>query len=285
MPSVGVTFAYHRLGGYSTERVRPIGGTGWRGPCRCLSEGVSSVGGSKTVSALGSLLRDRSVWALLVLSPVITASAGIITANGSNLLVAAVLNAAAGAIICGVILLVLSRTDRRIAAGHLGPLTSAHEGHLGDWAQPGIVLQHGSGLYPDWYFHLRLEEELDRAERYGLHFTLLVLTKPQSAETVSEWFANKIQARLRKTDLPALLDDGRLGVLLLHTQRAGALRRRLTSMPAFGGTVGFACFPEDGEDIATLMDVASRTVARTPEEERRPIARAARRKVRLTFDG
>jgi hypothetical protein len=243
------------------------------------------VGRSKTVSALYSLLHDRSVWPLLLLSPVITASVGLITANGSSLLVAAVLNAAAGVIICGMLLLAVSRTGHRIADGHLDPLSSAHERRLGDWAQPGIVLQHGSGLYPDWYFHLRLEEEMDRAERYGLHFTLLVLTKPQSAETVSEWFANKIQARLRKTDLPALLDDGRLGVLLLHTQRAGALRRRLTNMPSFGGAVGFACFPEDGDDVATLMDVASRTVVRSPLEERRPIARGPRRKVRLTFDG
>lgn len=243
------------------------------------------MGRSKTVSALGSLLHDRSVWLLLVISPAMTASAGIVTANGSNLLVAVVLNAAAGVIICGMLLLVLSGTARRTADGHLDPSRSVHEERLADWAQPGIVRQRGRGLYPDWYFHLRLEEEMDRAERYGLHFTLLVLTKPHSAETVSEWFANNIQARLRKTDLPAVLDDGRLAVLLLHTQRAGALRRRLTNLPSFGGTVGFACFPEDGEDVATLMDVASRTVVRSPLEERRPIARGPRRKVRLTFDG
>jgi hypothetical protein len=234
---------------------------------------------------MSSLSRDRPVRALLAGGPIVAAGMGVLAATAPGIVFAVAISAAAGVLVCAMLIAAAGLAVHHALDLQIEPATSAHEGRLSDLAQLVTVRQHGRGLYPDWYFHLRLEEEMDRAERYGLHFTLLVLTKPEDAETVGEWFSSRIQPRLRKTDLPALLDDGRLAVLLLHTQRAGALRRRLTSMPAFGGTVGFACFPEDGEDVATLMDIAGRTVARTPEEERRPIARAPRRKVRLTFEG
>ena len=235
---------------------------------------------SKTMMAVGPLLRHRFLRLLLIIGPAITAAVGTFTASESNLLVAAVLNAAAGVIICGTLLLVLSVTARRVADGQLNLVRSIHEGRLSDWARLGIIRQRSGGLYPDWYFHLRLEEERDRAQRYGLHFTVLVLTRPRTRESMSEWFAAKIQPQLRKTDLPALLEDNQLAVLLLQTQRASAMRRRLATLPAFGGTVGFACFPEDGDDVATLLDTAMGNAAGVdPEQASDPSTKNSPRRI------
>ncbi len=122
-------------------------------------------------------------------------------------------------------------------------------------------------LYLGWYFDLRLEEELVRAERYGIDASLLTLRvlddvggplSPERQE-LNNRLAEVAAAKLRQTDIPGILDDLRYAVLLPHTNKeraATVAERLLKAMRPYRLALGVAAFPEDGASPKELLAAA-----------------------------
>ncbi len=226
---------------------------------------------SDTISALSPLLRHRTLRMALVGAPGVTAAVGILTATESNLGLVVILNLAAGIIISSALFIAVSTVARRVADERV-QLTQATEQEV--WrarAQRFSIHNGDTGLYADWYFRLRLQEELERSKRYELHFAML-LVKPmglhQDTElgTATGWFGEHIQRHLRRSDLPALLQDGSLGVVMPNTGRRAAreVQRRITAeLASLDPKSGLACFPDDGADVTELTTAACQN---TPQQ-------------------
>jgi hypothetical protein len=76
-----------------------------------------------------------------------------------------------------------------------------------------------TGLYANWYFRLRVEEEIARASRYGQPFTMLRIAAPTPDGLNAPRLA--IKGWLREVDFAGDLGD-LLAVLLPNTTRDGA---------------------------------------------------------------
>ncbi len=224
---------------------------------------------SDTISAFSPLLRHRALRMLLVASPGITAAVAILTATESNLAWVVVLNLSAGIIISSALFLAISMVARHIADERV-QLAQATEQEVWRARAQRLSIHNGdTGLYADWYFRLRLQEETERSKRYGLHFAVL-LVKPmglhQDTElgTATAWFGEHIQRHLRRSDRPALLQDGSLGVVMPNTGHRAArevLRRITAELAALEPKSGLACFPDDSTDVTQLLILASQNAA------------------------
>ncbi len=123
--------------------------------------------------------------------------------------------------------------------------------------------------YLGWYFDLRLEEELVRAERHHIDASLLTLRvlddiggplSPERTE-LNNRLAEAAAAKLRRTDIPGILDDQQYAVLLPHTNKERAIvvaERLLKAMRPYRVVVGVAAFPEDGASPKELLAAAER---------------------------
>jgi GGDEF domain-containing protein len=209
---------------------------------------------------------------LLVAAPGLMAAVATLTASESNLALSVSLNVAAAIILSSVLFIAVSVVARQSAQEQAALARAAEQGLWRARTNLLSIQDEDTGLYTDWYFRLRLQEEAERSKRYGLPFTVL-LVKPMGlpldaqAETAGEWFGDHVRDRLRRSDLAALLQDSSLGVLLPHTPRSTALQSRLAK--AIGSTearVGIACFPEDGDDAKELIEAASGAVTQQPGE-------------------
>jgi two-component system response regulator AtoC len=155
-----------------------------------------------------------------------------------------------------------SRADREVA----------EESHVDPEA---MLCDEVSGLYQAWYFDRRVKDEVDRCSRYRRTFALAVwdlqLLPGEAVPDESITAAGKVvQAEIRTSDLGGRLDRTRFGALLIEASPAtarvvahrvkGTLEMRL---PGVGGAwrSGFACFPDDGVDADTLIQVALRKVS------------------------
>lgn len=224
---------------------------------------------SKTASAVSPLLRNRMLRILLIAAPGIMGAAAVMTAAfDPGLGVSVVLNVAAGVIISSILFLAVSLAARQVADDRVSLAKAAEEGSWRARTRLLSIRHEENGLYSDWYFRLRLQEEVDRSARYGLRFTL-VLGRPSfihnelDARATSGLFYDGLRHRLRKSDLPAILKDGTLAILLPHTASGAPIQQRLTKQLASTHlATGVASFPEDGDDVDGLIETAARSAGR-----------------------
>ncbi|MEX2247045.1 MAG: hypothetical protein WEC75_10190 [Dehalococcoidia bacterium] len=108
-----------------------------------------------------------------------------------------------------------------------------------------------SGLAATWYFRLRIEEEMARAERYRQPFTLVTI----AAETREGLGAVRggIRDMLRASDLAGSLGDA-VAVLMPNTARDGAK----TAIPRINTLAeDLVChareYPTDGRTLSALL--------------------------------
>ena len=219
---------------------------------------------NETVSAIAPLLRHHLLRAILVGAPGITAVVAILTSAESNLALAIILNAAAGIVMSIVLFLAISIVARQVTNARVGLVQAAEQGFWHARAQR-LSIREESGLYTDWYIRLRLQEEIERSQRYGLHFSVLVV-KSSGLRQDAELFrtggetSDRISQHLRQSDMVALLRDGGLAILLPNTgnRAATTVRRRLTkALASMEAHVGLACFPEDGDTAGALLTAAA----------------------------
>jgi hypothetical protein len=145
----------------------------------------------------------------------------------------------------------------RVGAAALGgTITRAHgvPGRLSMVAKRerrAPVLNEDTGLVADWYFRLRIDEEIARAQRYGQSFTLIEIraSSPEVLETVRAI----AQDTLREVDFAGDLGQ-QVAVCLPNTSRSGAWNvvARLTEV-AKGVDIRLTEFPEDGSTLAALL--------------------------------
>lgn len=221
-------------------------------------------GRNDALSAVSPLWRYRWLRVLLVAAPGITAAVGVLTAIEANLAFVVALNLAAGVIISSVLFVAVSVVARRVGDERID-LTRATEQEIWRARAMRFSIHHdNSGLYADWYFRLRLQEELERSKRYGVHFAVM-LVKPiglhADAEFVSAagWFAEHLQRHLRRSDLPALLQDGHLAIIMPNTghRAAATVQQRVAGeLAPVEPQSGVACYPDDAEEITELLAAA-----------------------------
>lgn len=108
-----------------------------------------------------------------------------------------------------------------------------------------------TGLHADWYFRLRVDEEIARARRYGHAFTIIGIGNdtgaPRDVRSV-------VADSLRETDFAGDLGH-QIVVCLPNTARSGAwsLVTRMTEFTK-GLDIKLAEFPADGETLSALLD-------------------------------
>ena len=215
------------------------------------------------LSAIVPLLRYRALWVLLVAAPGITAAVALVTATESNLALVFVLNVATGVVIFSTVFVAVSLAAREVGNERMNLARATEEGQWRARAQLISISNDETGLYADWYFRLRLQEEIDRAARYDTQFAVLIVTHLElhqdfEMEAASGSFGDAIRTHLRSSDLAALLRDGRLAVLLPHTSRQPLLKSRLIKvLKSTNARVGLAFFPGDGTDAAGLLSAAA----------------------------
>lgn len=108
-----------------------------------------------------------------------------------------------------------------------------------------------TGLYANWYFRLRVEEEIARAARYGQPFTVLRI----SAQTPEALEAPRLALKgwLRAVDFAGDLGD-MLAIVLPNTSRAGAaiVTGRLEGLVPHVA-IHIAEYPVDGATLEQLL--------------------------------
>lgn len=237
----------------------------------------------ETLSTVLPLLRSRALRVLLIAAPGVMGALAIITATlEPDLGWSIVLNIIGGIVISSVLFLVVSFAARRVADDRISLVKAAEEGHWKARARALSIRNEEDGLYADWYFRLRLQEEIDRCTRYGTRFSVL-LARPAfihnelEARATSGLFFDKVRRHLRRSDLPAILKDGALAVMLPQTGRDGAVQRRIKkALARVDVETGQACFPEDAEQVEALLEAAVRDAQESREQAtRRPHAQAA----------
>jgi diguanylate cyclase (GGDEF)-like protein len=143
-----------------------------------------------------------------------------------------------------------------------------------------------TGLYDHRYFHEALAVELDRSRRINRNMSVVFVdviyhgnqSSTHWQEEKAQLFlavARTVQSRLRRTDLLVRYRDDALAILLPETPRTGTLCvtdgiRQFLSEHPFGGSdarstasmsidMRTAVYPDDGSDVASLIDRSSHT--------------------------
>lgn len=211
------------------------------------------------------LLRKRSLRILLVAAPGLMAAVGILTAaSESNLALVLLLNAAAGVIASSLLFIAVIRAASQVAEERVGLARAVEQGFWRARVQNVLIQHEESGLYTDWYFRLRLREEIERSRRYNKQFALVLINpsglhESLEVQTATEWFGDNIRQQLRGTDLPAVLQDGSLAIIMPHTARRAAktAEHRITNaLQLVEPRIGLAIFPKDGDDGDALLAAA-----------------------------
>jgi hypothetical protein len=130
-------------------------------------------------------------------------------------------------------------------------------------------------LFSASFFRTRLEQESRRASRYGLPLSVVVVRflKPRGGDTDDGWArtTNVLVATaaqvIRSEDVAGYLGRMRYGLILPHTDRAGAevVLQRLAGhlaplQPGVG--LGVAVYRDDGVAAEELIAAAERDIAR-----------------------
>ena len=131
-----------------------------------------------------------------------------------------------------------------------------------------------SGWYRDWYFNLRLAEEILRADRYHLSLGLIRIQFRPSWENFFEervafhtYLRDLVGQKIRRTDIPGMLGHLDYAICLPMEEEGGVLRaveRLSLELREYSGHVGYAVFPLDGHAGPDLLARAKdRIVAAT----------------------
>jgi GGDEF domain-containing protein len=122
-------------------------------------------------------------------------------------------------------------------------------------------------------FLQRIREELERAKRFDLALSVLLIDLAASASATPDpvrQVVENVRRELRGSDILGLLGPGRIAVLLLHTDVRGTLsvlpriRHRLRTLADAAGlssvTLGRAALSRDCRTVAALLTQASRDI-------------------------
>jgi GGDEF domain-containing protein len=113
------------------------------------------------------------------------------------------------------------------------------------------TFDHETGLHSEWYFRLRVDEEIARARRYSQPFSLIMVAA--TSRKVLDVVRITMKQWLREVDYAGDLGDV-LALCLPNTDRASAeaVVQRLTSLVE-GVHVSLAEYPVDGATLAALL--------------------------------
>jgi hypothetical protein len=135
---------------------------------------------------------------------------------------------------------------------------------------------------------MRLQEEADRAQRYGVRFSIVIVKAAgihheSDVRQATGWSGERVRRHLRHTDVPACLSDGNLAVLLPGTGQRGVreLQKRIVAeLSLVDPQIGAATFPKEADSPNALLELAyqrcappaapPRTQAATPVAGARP---------------
>lgn len=108
-----------------------------------------------------------------------------------------------------------------------------------------------TGLCLAWYFRLRAEDEIARAERYAAGFSVVTVQGTEGMTMASAGRA--LKHALREVDYAGDMGDY-IAIVLPNTTREGAetLAERLSSVSQLT-TTRIAAYPEDGTTISALL--------------------------------
>jgi hypothetical protein len=219
------------------------------------------------------LLRSGKLRILIVGVPAVTTMAAIFTAVGPNPALGIMLSVVAGVIISSSLFIAVTAAAQEFANERVLFARNVEEEHWQLRAQRLFPRHRENGnLYADWYFRLRLLEELERAQRYNTPVTVLLAKKPKSSvrNGADGWPGSDVESYLRRTDLPAVLRDGSLGVILPHTAHYADVRRRITeALGSLDASIGLATFPKDGDDVSSLLRAADLAAEQNREHDAR----------------
>lgn len=222
---------------------------------------------------------------LLIAAPGVTSSVAVLTAASEPILgLAIVLNVATGVAISSALFLAVSVAAARLADERVD-LVRETEAEQWRARVEKLSISCRDGLFAvEWYFRLRLDEEIRRAERYRLTFAVLLVQPPRrrrklDVRATTDWFSEHVVGQLRGSDLPAILNDGSVAVLLPNTGREASVSLRIQRGLANSDCrIGLATFPEDGAEVEDLLAAAARDWQRAaPDAKARPdaVVRAA----------
>ncbi len=117
-----------------------------------------------------------------------------------------------------------------------------------------------TGLYASWYFALRIQDEMERCDRYGQLFLLMAVeASPGLPGERRQALVDRMKVSFRATDLFAYLGDDRFAVLLPNTglSASSTIEQRLVSRLAGNeATIGYALYPGGGADLSELLQTA-----------------------------
>jgi len=129
------------------------------------------------------------------------------------------------------------------------------------FAERLVIYDRETGFYADWYFRLRLQEELVRSQRFGQACSLLLVesTKGRLTPECEKALFDTMATAFRETDIVAHLGSLRFVVLLPNSSTEGATlarKRLLELLPDGEVEAGMASYPENGNDWRDLLAAA-----------------------------
>ena len=137
-----------------------------------------------------------------------------------------------------------------------------------------ILIDQETGLHVGWYFWLRVLDEVNRSARYGSPFGLLMLEPEQRSapRRVIDDASSRVADAIRSTDLAGRLEGGRVGVILLEQDEAGAetaagriLERLSERSSGVSWRTSLYCYPRDAFAISNLLTQDRAEVERRQE--------------------
>jgi GGDEF domain-containing protein len=125
------------------------------------------------------------------------------------------------------------------------------------------IIDPSTGLLQRWYFDLRVSEEVNRCNRYGLPMTIVRLSVGSERpvhDGAEEWHLARVIARhLRQVDFASRVSATDFVVCLPHTASAGGkivATRLVRGLREWHVQAGVASYPTDGKDLESLEGAA-----------------------------
>jgi hypothetical protein len=121
-----------------------------------------------------------------------------------------------------------------------------------------------TGVHEEWYFRLRIDEEIARAKRYGQEFSLIMVVSP--SRQVLDAVRVTMKQWLREVDYAGDLGDV-LALCLPNTRSASAapVLERLTTL-VDGLHASVSEYPSDGTTLDALLGDEARQHGLRPQE-------------------